>query len=75
VGKHLVTRSTAGITDLNPEGLTSATGKWAGQVASRLKVSPLVHDSRSGVEEIGKGVGGAKRSTCGWTTVGDEWEG
>lgn len=30
-------KPTDGITDLNPEGLTAATGKWAGQVAARLK--------------------------------------
>lgn len=34
-------KPTDGITDLNPEGLTSATGKWAGQVASRLKGADL----------------------------------
>jgi len=34
-------KPTDGITDLNPEGLTSATGKWAGQVAARLKSAGL----------------------------------
>eukprot|EP00287_Rhodomonas_sp_CCMP768_P026083 CAMPEP_0202831702 /NCGR_PEP_ID=MMETSP1389-20130828/17009_1 /ASSEMBLY_ACC=CAM_ASM_000865 /TAXON_ID=302021 /ORGANISM="Rhodomonas sp., Strain CCMP768" /LENGTH=331 /DNA_ID=CAMNT_0049505463 /DNA_START=14 /DNA_END=1009 /DNA_ORIENTATION=- len=30
-------KPTDGITDLNPEGLTAATGKWSGQVAARLR--------------------------------------
>ena len=31
----------AGITELNPEGLTAATGKWAEQVAARLKAGGM----------------------------------
>ena len=34
-------KPTDGITDLNPEGLTAATGKWAEQVAARLRGSGL----------------------------------
>lgn len=34
-------KPTDGITDLNPEGLTAATGKWAEQVAARLKGAGL----------------------------------
>lgn len=32
---------TDGVTDANPEGLTAATGKWAGAVAARLNGAGL----------------------------------
>lgn len=34
-------KPTDGVTDLNPEGLTAATGKWADQVAARLRGAGL----------------------------------
>lgn len=39
-----------GITDLNPEGLTAATGKWAGAFADRLKKSGLTCRALEGDE-------------------------
>lgn len=41
-------KPTDGITDTNPEGLTSATGKWAGAFAARLKKGGLTCHVRAG---------------------------